>query len=295
MTPTPQARVRMIVVTYSPGQSLHEFMASVSGASRGPIPVTVVDNGSTDDTIAFASAQPGVDVIETGANLGYGSAANIGVAASDEEWVLVVNPDVTFGAGSVDELFVAAERWPGAGVLGPRIVTGDDRLYPSARELPSLGRGIGHALFGWIWPSNPWTAAYRRERGAPVEGRVGWVSGACMLVRHKAFESVGGFDERYFMYFEDTDLCDRLARAGWDVIYAPSATVRHTGGHAAKRNLSAMSRAHHDSAYRYLSGRYAGPQWLPVRAVLRAGLWSRYQLSRRVSRVVHGAEPTRDA
>ncbi len=289
------ARLRLVVVTYSPGAFLADFMASVPAASTQPVTVTVVDNGSTDGTVAYAAARPDIDLVEAGANLGYGRAANVGVAGSDEPWVLIANPDMTFRPGAIDTLFEVAARWPRAGVLGPRILTADGRLYPSARELPSLGRGIGHAVFGWIWPRNPWTAGYRREREDPHEGRTGWLSGACLLVRREAFEQVGGFDEGFFMYLEDTDLCERLAKAGWDVVYAPSATVEHHGGQATSRHPTMMSRAHHDSAYRYLARRYAGPRWLPVRLVLRVGLWARYQLSRRVSRVVHGAQPTRDA
>ena len=287
--------VRIVVVTYFSGDFLSGFLSSLPRASQHRVPVTVVDNGSTDGSVERARQHPAVDLIESGSNRGYGGAANLGVARATEEWVLVVNPDIEFEEGSIDGLLAVADRWPRAGALGPRIHTADGMLYPSARELPSLGRGIGHAMFGWVWPSNPWTASYRRERRTPVEGVVGWLSGACLMVRREAFESVGGFDEGYFMYFEDTDLCARLARAGWDVVYAPSATVGHHGGHATSRNLSAMSKAHHDSAYRYLSRRYVGRRWAPVRGILRAGLWGRYQLSRRVRRVVHGAQPTRQA
>ena len=290
-----RSRARIVVVTYFPGDFLEDFLASLPAASEGPIPVTVVDNGSTDGSVERAEAHPGVDLIETGRNAGYGTAANLGVAQATEEWVLVVNPDIEFEPQSIDQLLTVADRWPRAAALGPRIHTADGMLYPSARELPSLGRGIGHAAFGWVWPSNPWTASYRRERGTPVEGVAGWLSGACLMVRREAFDAVGGFDEGYFMYFEDTDLCERLARSGWDVVYAPSATVVHHGGHATSRNLVAMSKAHHDSAYRYLSRRYRGAWWAPVRGALKAGLWGRYQLSRRVRRVVHGAQPTRQA
>ena len=290
-----RSRARIVVVTYFPGDFLEDFLASLPAASEGPIPVTVVDNGSTDGSVERAEAHPGVDLIETGRNAGYGTAANLGVAQATEEWVLVVNPDIEFEPQSIDQLLTVADRWPRAAALGPRIHTADGMLYPSARELPSLGRGIGHAVFGWVWPSNPWTASYRRERGTPVEGVAGWLSGACLMVRREAFDAVGGFDEGYFMYFEDTDLCERLARSGWDVVYAPSATVVHHGGHATSRNLVAMSKAHHDSAYRYLSRRYRGAWWAPVRGALKAGLWGRYQLSRRVRRVVHGAQPTRQA
>lgn len=290
-----RSRARIVVVTYFPGDFLEDFLASLPAASEAPIPVTVVDNGSTDGSVERAEAHPGVDLIETGRNAGYGTAANLGVAQATEEWVLVVNPDIEFEPQSIDQLVTVAGRWPRAAALGPRIHTADGMLYPSARELPSLGRGIGHAAFGWLWPSNPWTASYRRERGTPVEGVVGWLSGACLMVRREAFDAVGGFDEGYFMYFEDTDLCERLARSGWDVVYAPSATVVHHGGHATSRNLVAMSKAHHDSAYRYLSRRYRGAWWAPIRGALKAGLWGRYQLSRRVRRVVHGAQPTRQA
>lgn len=293
--PTSSPTVRIVVVTYNSRAYLEAFLTSVGHAAADPPRVTVVDNGSLDGTVDDVAADPHLQLLETGRNLGYGAAANAGVAESSEEWVLVSNPDIRFEPGSLDELLVVARRWPMAGVLGPRIHTAEGRLYPSARELPSLGRGVGHALFGWVWPTNPWTASYRRETGAPVEGTTGWLSGACLLLRREAFDSVGGFDEGYFMYFEDTDLCERVAKAGWDVVYAPSAVVEHRGGHATVSRADAMSLAHHRSAYRYLARRYSGLGWAPVRGALRVGLSARYQLGRRVTRITHGAQPTRDA
>jgi N-acetylglucosaminyl-diphospho-decaprenol L-rhamnosyltransferase len=209
--------------------------------------------------------------------------------------VVIANPDLTWEPGALDTLLEAIERWPSAGVLGPAILSSDGTLYPSARQLPSLGRGIGHALCGWWWPSNPWTAAYRRERGVPSERLAGWLSGSCMLVRREAFDAVGGFDPGYFMYFEDLDLCERVGRAGWDVVYVPEATVEHAGGHATQRHRRRMAKAHHDSAYRYLSRRYAGLRYLPLRVLFAVGLWLRYQLSGVVTKVSEGAIPTRHA
>ncbi len=283
------------MVTYQSRETLPSFLATLAEAGGGNPQVVVVDNGSSDGTVDYAAAVPDVELAEAGRNLGYGGGANLGASGMGQEWLLVVNPDIAFQPGCLDELLAVAARWPRAGVLGPRIHTLDGRLYPSARELPSLGRGIVHATVGWIWPANPWTASYRREWGAPVEGTTGWLSGSCLLLRREAFESVGGFDEGYFMYFEDTDLCERIAAAGWEVVYAPSATVVHQGGHSTSQNLEPMSRAHHASAYRYLSRRYAGPRWALLRVVLRSGLWARYQLSRRLGRVVHGAQPMRRA
>ncbi len=285
--------VAVVAVTFNSGDSLPAFLDSVRAASADPVPVVLADNGSPDGSTELAARRPDVRVVPTGGNLGYGRAANVGVAATDTEWVVVANPDVVWSPGALDELLAAASRWPGAGALGPLIRTVDDAVYPSARALPSLGRGVGPALFGWFWPANPWTAAYRRERGALTEGPTGWLSGSCLLLRRTAFDAIGGFDPAYFMYFEDVDLGDRLGRAGWQNVYVPSVEVLHTGGHATKRNPGAMAAEHHRSAYRYLAGRYPGWRWLPVRAVIRAGLLARAELARRVRGVAEGAAPQR--
>ena len=286
---------RAVIVTYFSGPILDNLVASIPAASTRHVPLTVVDNASTDGTVEYATQHEAIRLIHSGGNLGYGRAANIGVRGSSEEWIIIANPDMSFRPGAIDALLEAASRWPRAGVLGPQILTPEGLVYPSARELPSLRRGVGHALFGWWWPTNPWTAGYRREREAPTERTTGWLSGACLLVRREAFEAVGGFDESYFMYFEDTDLCERLSIAGWDVVYAPSAVVEHLGAHSTSRNRHVMSKIHHDSAYRYLARHYPGPWRAPLRWVLKGGLWARYQLSRRVTTVVHGAQPTRPA
>lgn len=287
--------VGVVVVTYSPGESLGRFLDTLEKATTRRYGVVLADNGSTDGEPERAALRPDVVLLRTGGNLGYGRAANLGVPQAPGEWVLVANPDVTFEPGALDTLLAAARRWPRAGSLGPAILSPDGSLYPSARSLPSLGRGIGHALCGWWWPANPWTAAYRRERGTPVEGPVGWLSGSCLLLRRAAFDAVAGFDPSYFMYFEDLDLCERIGRAGWQNVYVPTAVVAHEGAHATSRAPAAMLTAHHRSAYQYLSRRYRGPRWLPLRLVLRAGLAARLALSRVVRRVGDGARPTRSA
>jgi N-acetylglucosaminyl-diphospho-decaprenol L-rhamnosyltransferase len=287
------AEVSVVVVTYSPGPTLAGFLDSLEKASSEPVPVVLADNGSTDGSVEAAAQGGAVQLVVTGGNLGYGGAANIGVAHTETEFVVVANPDLVWSPGSLDALVEAAHRWPDAGSLGPLIQTGSGDIYPSARALPSLGRGIGHAVFGWWWPANPWTASYRHERGVPTEGAVGWLSGSCLLLRRKAFDAVTGFDPSYFMYFEDVDLGDRLGRAGWQNVYVPDAHVVHLGGHATERDRDRMTLEHHRSAYRYLSGRYAGPRWAPVRLALRAGLTARSALARRVAGVAEGAKPQR--
>jgi N-acetylglucosaminyl-diphospho-decaprenol L-rhamnosyltransferase len=285
----------VVVVTYSPGHHLDTFLDTLEKATTRPFGVVLADNGSTDGAPERAAERPGVTLLRTGSNLGYGRAANLGVPQAPGDWVVIANPDLTWEPGALDTLLEAIERWPSAAVLGPAILSADGTLYPSARQLPSLGRGIGHALCGWWWPSNPWTAAYRRERGLPTERLAGWLSGSCMLVRRAAFDAVGGFDPGYFMYFEDLDLCERIGRAGWQNVYVPTAVVCHEGGASTSKDPRTMADAHHASAWRYLSRRYAGARWLPVRVVLRVGLAARAALARRVPAVAAGAKPSPDA
>ncbi|SOJ53775.1 N-acetylglucosaminyl-diphospho-decaprenol L-rhamnosyltransferase [Mycobacterium simulans] len=285
----------VVAVTYSPGPHLERFLASLSMATERPVGVLLADNGSTDGTPeAAVERYPNVRLLPTGGNLGYGTAVNRTVAqlgregpGSDEvwvdDWVIVANPDVQWGPGSIDALLDAAARWPRAGALGPLIRDPDGSVYPSARHLPSLVRGSMHAVLGPFWPRNPWTAAYRQERLEPSERSVGWLSGSCLLVRRSAFNQVGGFDERYFMYMEDVDLGDRLGKAGWLSIYVPSAEVLHHKGHSTGRDPASHLAAHHKSTYIFLADRHAGWWRAPLRWTLRASLAVRSRLMVRSS------------
>jgi N-acetylglucosaminyl-diphospho-decaprenol L-rhamnosyltransferase len=287
----PDDPVAVVVVTYSPGAALGEFLDSVGAATVRPLDIVLADNGSTDGSLDAAVQRPGVRVVPMNGNLGYGGAANLGVRATTAEFVVVANPDIVWQPGSLDQLLAASRRWSTGASFGPLIRTPQNTIYPSARALPSLGRGIGHALFGWWWPSNPWTAAYRVEREVPRERTAGWLSGSCLLLRRDAFDAVGGFDPGYFMYFEDLDLGERLGKAGWQNVYVPSAEVLHVGGHATSRDATRMAAEHHRSAWRYLSRRYSAWYWFPVRLALRGGLGLRSVLAQWVPSVAEGAQP----
>jgi N-acetylglucosaminyl-diphospho-decaprenol L-rhamnosyltransferase len=291
-----QDALRVVAVTYSPGEVLEGFLTSLTEATTLPLEVVLADNGSTDQVPERAAARHDfVRFLPTGGNIGYGAAANAGLAGLTSGYALIANPDVRFEPGAVDELIAVARRWPRAATVGPAIMTPDGELYPSARDLPRLSTGAGHALLGWAWPANPWTARYRREREAPTERPAGWLSGSCLLVDLAAFWSVGGFDPGYFMYFEDVDLAERLTRRGWLHIYAPSAVVVHEGGHATRREPHRMQRVHHTSALRYLAGQYPGRRHAPLRGALRAGLGARMLVSYVSGRVAAGARFQRRA
>jgi N-acetylglucosaminyl-diphospho-decaprenol L-rhamnosyltransferase len=272
--------VAVVTVTYSPGHHLERFLASLSMATERPVTVLLADNGSTDGTPqAAVERYPNVRLFDMGANLGYGTAVNRAVAQlDDDDWMIVANPDVQWGPGSIDALFGAAARWPRAGALGPLVRDPDGSVYPSARHLPSLVRGSMHAALGPFWKRNPWTTAYRQERFEPTERPVGWLSGSCLLVRRSAFSQIGGFDERYFMYMEDVDLGDRLGKAGWLSVYVPSAEVLHHKGHSTGHDPASHLAAHHKSTYLFLADRHSGWRLAPLRWALRGSLAVRSRL-----------------
>jgi N-acetylglucosaminyl-diphospho-decaprenol L-rhamnosyltransferase len=291
-----EPEIRVVVVTFSSGEVIGTFLDSLAKATLRPYEVVIVDNSPTVDAgTAAAARRAEVRLVRPGRNLGYGSAANRGAAGARTTWLVVSNADISFTPGALDELVDAAARWPKAGGFGPGIVNPGGALYPSARELPSLGRGIGHALLGWCWPTNPWTASYRRERGAPRETAAGWLSGSCQLLRREAFEAVGGFDESYFMFMEDVDLNRRLGLAGWQLVYVPSAVVEHLGGHSTRRSSRRMVVAHHRSMFRYLSRQYPGRAYLPLRVLLGAGLAVRLLVALAFAKDSAGARATRSA
>lgn len=267
----------IVTVTHNSGSVLPRFLSTARTGSRTLMPIAVVDNASqdADKSRSVAEAQD-ARFLGLDSNGGYGDGMARGIAAyaAGADYVLISNPDVEFEPGAIDLLLEAARNNPQAASFGPRILDPLGTTYPSARPVPSLSTGIGHALFSRVWPGNPWTRSYRPV--PPAESRdiveAGWLSGACLLVRKSAYDSVGGFDTSYFMYFEDVDLGDRFGKKGWKNLYVPEAVVTHTGAHSTSQSREAMERKHHESAYRFLSRKYSAWYFSPLRGFLRLGL-----------------------
>jgi N-acetylglucosaminyl-diphospho-decaprenol L-rhamnosyltransferase len=249
----------VVIVTYESGDALSRCVAS--WRAERPAGVVVVDNGSSDGSVArLARDFPDVEIVRPGRNLGYGAAANRGVAATGSERVVVSNSDLEVHPGALGALLTALDGDTACGLVGPLIRTAVGDRYPSARRFPSLVDAAGHAVFGLFVPHNRFTRSYQRselddtgstERGPVGPQSVDWVSGACFAVRREAFEQVGGFDEAYFMYAEDVDLCWRLGRAGWGVAYVPAAEVTHLQGVSTDRHPYRMIVEHHRSLLRF--------------------------------------------
>lgn len=277
----------LVVVTVSYGSEgvLPSFVSSLRDAATvRPYDLVVADNRPQPDSGSRRIAEESNATYLPLDNPGYGGAVNEAASRLDPrvEWIVISNPDVVFRPGAVDTMVAVAETDERIGAVGPQILTADGDVYPSARSVPSARTGAGHAIFGRIWPRNPWTSRYLNSTEYGRERDAGWLSGACLLVRRSAFDSIGGFDSEFFMYFEDVDLGYRLGKAGFRNVYVPAATVVHTGAHATVSHRAEMVTAHHRSARRFLSKKYPGPLLAPVRIVGSVGLRLREVIVRRM-------------
>jgi GT2 family glycosyltransferase len=250
-----------VVVNYNAGAALSDCVGSVLAQEPRP-ELVVVDNASTDGSVdGLGRAHPGVRIVHSGGNLGYARAANLGIAATRAPVVAVLNPDTVLRRGTGAALAACFAAEPDLGAAGPRLCNPDGSVYPSARRVPSLVDAVGHGLLFFVWRDNPFTRRYR-ETGADPDRRreVDWVSGAAVWLRRAALDDIGGWDERYFMYVEDVDLCWRLHRAGWRVAYEPAGTVEHLLGVSTAGRPYRMIAEHHRSLLRFAAVRFTGPK-----------------------------------
>lgn len=281
-------RVGVVTVAYRSDDVLPAFLDSIRASTGVTVSIAVADNCPAEgDGARSAAAAVDAVYLPLDHNPGYGAAANAGVAALGRsvDWLLISNPDVIVEPDTISTLVSSARATTNVGAVGPRVLNPDGSTYPSARAVPSLRTGIGHALFVRFWPGNPFTARYH-QADQPASGSrdTGWLSGACLLLPRHAFERVGGFDEGYFMYFEDVDLGYRLGKAGLRSIYEPAAVVTHTGAHSTDGESAAMLEAHHDSARRFINAKYRGWALWPLRVVISTGLRVRAAVLSRTTR-----------
>jgi N-acetylglucosaminyl-diphospho-decaprenol L-rhamnosyltransferase len=250
-----------VVVTYEAGALLTECVESLLADTSAGVPsVVVVDNGSDDGSVdALRGVIGGVDVLVPGQNLGYASAANLGIASTHGPVVAVCNADVRVEPGTAAAMLRRLDTEPDLGALGPLVLQPDGAPYPSARQVPSVTDAVGHGIVGLVRADNPYTRRYRELDADPRVARdVDWVSGAAVWLRRAALDSVGGWDDGYFMYVEDVDLCWRLRQAGWRIGYEPAGQVVHVQGASTARHPYRMIVAHHRSLLRFATKRWRG-------------------------------------
>ena len=210
-------RSSVVIVNWNTGSALLDCLASVGRGGAGVLETILVDNASTDGSLAAARAgYPDVRVVDTGANLGFAAGANRGAAAARGDVIVFLNPDARVEAGAIDALIEALAMVPGAGIAGGGLVDAAGRWQPGAARF----HPVAHLLLDT-------TPGRVLERGRRAPHVVDWVYGTFMAVRRDLFRQLGGFDESYFLYGEDLDLCHRAAGLGLRTIHVPGARAVH--------------------------------------------------------------------
>jgi hypothetical protein len=226
------ADVDVIVVAYRSTAHLRACVEPLAGETG--ITVTVVDNDCPERSPETVRDLP-VRILPMGRNAGFGAACNAGAAGGTAPAILFLNPDAEISAADVRALAAAFDESPGTAALGPRLRERDGSLQPSMRRFPTLRSAFAEAAFlHRAFPHAAW-ATETVWTGYDEPQAAEWLSGAVLAVRRSAFEAAGGFDERFFMYCEDIDLCKRLEDAGGAVRYTPAAAARHAGGASVPR------------------------------------------------------------
>ncbi len=231
-----RTHVALVVVTYNSRDLIDGFLKALPAAVEGlDVRLVAVDNASTDGSAAaIAGAAPGATVVRLDENRGYAAGLNAGIrVAADVDAVLVLNPDIRLGPGSVRRLLDATDG-PGVGIAVPRVVDPTGELFPSLRRDPSVRRALGEALLGGDRAGrlDGWGEMITDPTVYSRPLRVDWAVGAAMLVTRDCLEAVGDWDESLFLYSEETDYCIRAREKGFDVLYEPGAQVVHIGGEA---------------------------------------------------------------
>ncbi|MBM3315387.1 glycosyltransferase family 2 protein [candidate division WOR-3 bacterium] len=270
-----QPKLSVVFINYQSADLLDRAIASLRKAEPVLAPeVIVVDNASPDrPALDAVCARHRIPLVRLSRNRGYGAAANRGFRRARARYVAVANPDLRFEPGGVSRLAGLLDAEPAAGAVGPQLVYPDGRPQPSARRYP----GLRYALAGRRSPLArlcPKLAAARdfqylgTERAAdPVE--VEALLGTFAVFRREALDSAGGFDERYFMFAEDMELCRRLRQKGWKVFLEPRARVEHYYG-GVRRRFRRFTEYHRVKALTQFMSQGRGCLRLPV---VVAGAW----------------------
>ena len=244
----------------------------------------VVDNASADGALTTLGSLPRTTVIVNTSNAGFGAAVNRAAAGTTAPLLWLLNPDCVVHPGAFAALADTLAAHPECAIAAPQLLEADGSVQASARGNPTAWTGLfgRNTILTKLFPS-----ANVARRNLPARdlveaggdsAPVDWVMGAAMLIRREMFEAAGGFDPRYFLYWEDADLCRRLWTRGWSTRYVPRARVTHHGGASARTSSALAVRAFHRSAYRYYATHVVPSPWHPMRwaafvALTARGAW----------------------
>jgi N-acetylglucosaminyl-diphospho-decaprenol L-rhamnosyltransferase len=265
--------VSVVVVSYNTRERLLACLAALETRLSLPHEVIVVDNASADGSAAAVRARfPSATVIENPENVGFSRANNQGLRRGQGAYTLILNSDAEVGAGCVEALAAVLDARADVGIVGPRTRFADGRIQVSFGPMLALrAEWRQRRLVQGVRRGDP-EALRQAETLAATEHEPAWVSGSCLLARRQAIEEVGLFDEGFFLYEEDVDLCVRVRAAGWRIVFTPAAEAVH---HLGSSMGDGAGLAYHRSHLRFYDKHHG---WAP-RLVLRGGLAARGALA----------------
>jgi GT2 family glycosyltransferase len=274
-----QPELSVCIVNWNTRQDLEEALRSVLESNPDlDIEVIVLDNASRDGSADMVGERfPAVTLIQSPDNVGFARGYNRAAGEARGRCLLILNPDTVVQPHALARLVEFMDSHPDAGAAGSRLLNSDGSLQFSCRRFPTpMAAVLRNTVFGRMLPRNSFTRDYlMQDRDHSSTQQVDWVSGAAMCIRREAWDQVGGFDEGYFMYAEDMDLCLRLQQAGWRICYVPEAVIVHRIGRSSDQRPLAMVIQFHRSMARFYRKHYArlwpwGLRLLPI-----AGIWLR--------------------
>jgi hypothetical protein len=274
--------VSVIIVSYNTRKMTLECLRTLYGSLDGiAAEVWLVDNASRDGSAeAVKEAFPQVQVIANAGNSGFGAANNQAMARARGEFLLLLNSDAFPQAGAIGKLVDYLRNHPDVAVVGPQLLNGDGSLQRSCWKFPSPGRAwLENLGITSLLPNHPVVGDYSRWEH-DRERDVDFIIGACMLVRREAYEQVGGFDEGFFLYSEETDWQRRMKDDGFRIVFTPAAQVTHLGGASGASEKAKINRHFFESLDRYeykhhgLAGLVSLRLAMFIGCLLRTVLWT---------------------
>ncbi len=257
MNPAERPRLSIVTVSYKSADAVLELLRSLREGGLDGIPsheIVVVDSHSEDDTVErVRAAHPEVEVIACETNVGFAKGCNLGSRACRGDYLLLLNPDALAPPGSLARMVAWLDEHPGAAAAGPQLIGLDGQLQISTQRFPSLRSELSRQWEGVA----RLLGCFLRDAEAPTRpGPVDWVSGASLMIRRSVWEQVGPLDQRFFLYFEETDWCLRAHRAGHEIHFLPDVQVVHVGGVSARASGQVVragqaARFFRDSRWRY--------------------------------------------
>ncbi|MBI4686408.1 MAG: glycosyltransferase family 2 protein [Nitrospirae bacterium] len=298
-----ESLLSVVIVSYNTIGLLEACIRSVLSNLPTCSEIIVVDNASTDGSSEMIKKTFSmVRLIENKENLGFGKANNQGITISRGQYILLLNSDAEIKPNAINIMINFIGEYPTIGMIGPRLLNDDGTTQPSVSTLPNLWYvflrmfrlkglfptflktvALRYGLFGHTVKSH-----FQSEANKALE--VDFITGACMLIRRDVIEQVGMFDENFFMYVEDVDLCKRIKESGWKIYYYPESEIVHFGGRSSGGACRDLSFVSYKSLYYYFRKHYGKPYELGVRliVVIALGIRAGFNLMLRPIRTIKG-------